>query len=79
MKCLLGFEHIDSLENLLTCTVLTSNLQCETVTSNTIVFEDIFSNDLAKQRQITELLSQLLQIRDKLLNSLPVAPTGPVR
>ena len=76
VKCPLRCNHLDSLENLLTCTVLTSNLQCETVTSNTIVFEDIFSNDVVKQRQITELFSQLLQIRDRLLNSLPAATTG---
>ena len=72
VKCPLGCDHIDSLENLLTCTVLTSNLQSETVASNTIVFEDIYSNDVVKQRQITDMFSQLLLIRDRLLNSLSV-------
>ena len=40
---------------------------------------DVYSSDVAKQKQVTEAYIQLLEIRDRLLNGLPVANTGPVR
>ena len=34
-----------------------------------IFFKDIFSNDVVKQKEITQLYSQLLKVREEILNS----------
>ena len=41
-------------------------------------YEDIFSNNIVKQQQDTELYRQLLDVRNNILNSLPVGEAGPV-
>ena len=47
--------------------------------SGEIHFEDIFSNEIYMQKQVTDLYENLLlQIRNNMLNSPPVACTGPV-
>ena len=41
-------------------------------------YEDIFSPDVIKQKQVTELFFQLLEIQERILNTPAVAVTGPV-
>ena len=45
-------------------------------------YEDIFSPesepDVSQQKNVTELFIQLLEIRERILNSPPVAVTGPM-
>ena len=43
-----------------------------------IRYEDVFSLDIFKHKQATELYRQLLEVRENLLNSQPEALTGPV-
>ena len=43
-----------------------------------ISYQDVFSNDVRKQKQVTELNSRLLEIRNKIISSQPLANTGPV-
>ena len=76
--CPLGCGNSDTLENILTCSVLQNKLNSEHLVTNAVKFEDIYSPDVTKQRQITELYLQLIDIREKTLNSSPVAITGPV-
>ena len=76
--CPLGCGNSDTLENILTCSVLQNKLNSEHLVTNAVKFEDIYSPDVTKQRQITELYLQLIDIREKTLNSSPVAVTGPV-
>ena len=63
---------------MLTCSVLQNNLHSEKVSRQKVQYEDIFSPDIVKQKQVTELYIQLIEIREKLLNCSPVALTGPV-
>ena len=44
---------------------------------NKIRYDDVFSQDVYKQQQATELFRQLLQTRNEIL-SQPVANTGPM-
>ena len=53
-------------------------MNSQDIANNAVKYEDIFSPDLIKQKQVTELYIQLLEIRDRLINSPPVAQTGPV-
>ena len=48
------------------------------VAIDAVKYEDIFSPDVVKQRQATELFTQCLEKRDNLQNSPPAALTGPL-
>ena len=76
--CPLGCGNTDTLPNILTCPVLQDHQKSETVATQQIAFQDIFSPDTAKQKQVTELYIKLMEIRSKVINSPPVALTGPV-
>ena len=76
--CPLGCGENDTLPNLLTCSVLKSHHATTSLSSSEIRYEDIFSTDIVKQKQVTELYRQLLENRANLLSSQPVASTGPV-
>jgi hypothetical protein len=43
-----------------------------------IKYTDVFSKDVAKQKQATELYEQLLEVRTRMLDSEPDTTTGPV-
>ena len=77
--CPLGCGETDNLRNILTCTVLKQYHTSSEVTNGNISYEDIFSSDICKQKQVTEVYEQLLKIRNEILSSPPVANTGPVQ
>ena len=76
--CPLGCGDLDTLQNILTCSVLQKDDTSTDISTSVIKYEDIFCGDIVKQKQITEKYRQLLDLRNNLLNSLPVATTGPV-
>ena len=76
--CPLCEEHLDTLPNLLQCDLLRTQQRTDTVSRNNVSFSDIYSSDIMKQKEITELYSELLRIREELMKSTPVAITGPV-
>ena len=78
LTCPLGCTELDTLPNLLSCKVLKAELKADSVATSDISYDDVFSSHTAKQRQVTELYTQLLAIREQLQNSPPVEPTGPV-
>ena len=43
-----------------------------------VKYEDVFSRNVLKQKQATELYQKLLEIRNEILNSQPEAVTGPL-
>ena len=77
-RCPLGCGDMDTLKNILTCQVLKQSHASHDVTNIDIRYEDIFSPDISKQKQVTELYRQLLDTRNKIISSQPVANTGPV-
>ena len=78
IKCPLSCGEDDTLQHILECTVLKSSHTSSDLTCTDIRYEDVFSSDIAKQKQVTELYKQLLDTRTNLLNSQPEAMTGPV-
>ena len=76
--CPLGCGDTDTLQNVLTCKILTQQHVTQDITQSDVRYADIFSSDIRKQKQVTELYQQLLQIRDNILQSFPVTETGPV-
>ena len=77
-KCPLGCGDTDTLKNILLCQVLKQYHKSQDVINSDIRYEDIFSCDITKQKQVTEVYKQVLEIREKII-SLPVATTGPVQ
>ena len=78
LSCPVGCGDPDTLSHIISCSVLKSQLQSQSLASNKIGHEDIFSKDIVRQKQVTELYTQLLQIREEILKSPPVTETGPV-
>ena len=68
-SCPLGCGDRDTLPNILTCDILKNKSQSESPATNCVKFEDIFCNDVVKQKEITQLYSQLLKVREEILNS----------
>ena len=61
-----------------TCESLRTQHRTEEVSRNSVSYSDIYSSDVFRQKEITELYTELLRTRDELMNSTPVAITGPV-
>ena len=78
IACPLQCGETDTIEHILGCTVLRQNHTSDTISHSDIKYEDIFSSEIMKQKQATELFKELLEVRNNLLNSPPVATTGPV-
>ena len=57
--CPLGCGDSDTLPNILSCKVLKQHQTSDRLTNGNIKFEDIFSNDTYKQKQITELYENI--------------------
>ena len=74
--CPLGCGDIDTLQNLLTCSVILSKLHTDILATHSVQYEDIFSEDITKQKEVTELYTQLLQIREELITSSARSDTG---
>jgi hypothetical protein len=51
-------------------------MMTDSVTDDAAKYEDAFSPDVKRQKQVTELFKQLLEIRENQLNCPPVALTG---
>ena len=60
----------------LTCNILKQYHLTKDITNSDIRYEDIFASDIIKQKQVTELYKQLLDIRNNIIQSSPVAETG---
>ena len=75
--CPLECGETDTLENLLSCSVL-NNLSKNKSIQPAVQFQDLFSDDVNKQNRITNIYKQLLEKRNNMLNSPPVADTGPM-
>ena len=76
--CPLGCGALDTLQNILSCNVIQQHHTSQDITEGDIKYEDVFSSDIRKQKQAVELYKQLLEIRNNIINSPPVATTGPV-
>ena len=77
--CPLGCGEEDTLPNILSCRILKERYKTDEVIINSdIQYADIFTQNIRKQKEATELFRQLLELRYQILSSIPVANTGPV-
>ena len=54
LSCPLGCDDPDTLPHIISCSVIMSQLQSQSLVSNENRHEDIFSKDVVKQKQVTE-------------------------
>ena len=79
ISCPLGCPHPDTIPNILTCSVIQSEIQTQDAAEGLVIYEDIFSNDIVKQKQVTALYMKCIDIRENIINSKPVATrAGPM-
>ena len=77
--CPLDFGDVDTLQNVLTCSVLKQYHTSKEVTDRNVEYNDIYSEDIFKQQKVTELYDQLLDVKNKVIQRTPVAYiTGPM-
>ena len=79
VNCPLGCSHTDTIPNILTCPAIQAQVQTGMMALGELKYEDIFSNDTVKQKQVTARYRKYLEIRETLRNSSPAAITaGPM-
>ena len=72
IECPLGCGNIDTIQNVLTCPVLNNNMSCKSITESMVQYEDIFSENIVKQIQITHMYVKPMNMREKLMMNQPV-------
>ena len=78
IECPLECGEDDTIQHIMECSVLRQHHKSDNVSYSDIKYTDVFSKDVAKQKQVTELYEQLLEVRTRLLDSEPDTTTGPV-
>ena len=69
---------VDTLPNILTCKVLQTHFRSDELTLHRVAFTDIYSSDIHKQKQVTDIYVKLMNIRETKMNNSPVVETtGP--
>ena len=77
-SCPVGCGQSDTLQHILTCVVLGSMYRSTDISISDTKYEDIFSDNILKQKPITEMFRRLIQIRNNLISQPVVLQTGPV-
>ena len=70
-------KTVDNLQHLLECPALQDGLDTHIVASHKVTFEDIYSDHILKQKEVTTLFQLLLETRERIL-STPAAGAGPL-
>ena len=78
IKCPFKCGEDDQIKHILECEVLKTHHSTYELADYDIKYEDVFSNNTVKQKQVTELYQRLLDIRAQIMNSQPEAVTGPL-
>ena len=68
-SCPLGCGDTDNLPNIIKCSVHNNRLQSDSLATDCIRYEDVFSKEVLKQKEVTQLYTQLLRIRDEIITS----------
>ena len=63
-------------QHILLCEVIQQYHKSENITQNTVKYEDLFSKNIHKQKEITALYVDLFDIKRKLLNKCQEAPSS---
>ena len=73
VTCPLGCAHIDTIPNILICPAIQQHIHTNQAANSEIKYEDIFSTDILKQKQVTALYIECIEIRESIQNSKSAA------
>ena len=68
--CVLCKDQEDSQQHVLKCKTLLNKYKSEGITSGEISYDDIFSEEILKQKVVTSLFSNLFKTRESLLEKI---------
>ena len=74
LLCILCQEHNDDQQHVLRCRVIQSKFRSEHLLGESAEYENIFSEDVNKQKEITALYLELFKTRSTLHNELSSQP-----
>ena len=67
LLCPLCLLENEDQKHILTCSVIQNEFENENISNSETKYENIFSNDVRKQKEITSLYTDLLKIRERLI------------
>ena len=67
-QCPLSCDTDDTLQHVLECSVIRRHHESRNVSLHTVRYSDVFSINIKKQKQATQLYSELLEVRENLIN-----------
>ena len=77
-SCPVGCGQSDTLQHILTCVVLGSVYHSTDINICDTKYEDIYSDNIKKQKSITEMFRKLLEVRNEIISQPVAVQTGPV-
>ena len=70
LECPLCKKHNDDQKHILNCEIIRNEICTKKIMNTSIKYEDIYSDDTVKQKEVTEVFSTCLRIRKKLIRNL---------
>ena len=70
LECPLCKNHNDDQKHILNCEIIRNEICTREVMNTSIKYEDIFSDNIVKQKEVTEVFSTCLRIRENLVRNL---------
>ena len=67
---------LDTLQHLLVCQTVQESINTPIIATHKSIYEDLFSEDIFRQKEVTTLYQLLLETRERILSS-PAAEAGP--
>ena len=68
---------LDTLQHLLVCQTVQESIDTPIIARHRSIYEDLFSEDIFRQQEVTTLYQLLLETRERILSS-PAADAGPL-
>ena len=68
---------LDTLQHLLVCQTVQESINTPIIATHKSIYEDLFSEDIFRQKEVTTLYQLLLETRERILSS-PAAEAGPL-
>ena len=68
---------LDTLQHLLVCKTVQESIDTSIIATHKSIYEDLFSEDISRQKEVTSLYQLLLEMKERILSS-PAADAGPL-
>ena len=68
---------LDTLQHLLVCKTVQESIDTSIIATHKSIYEDLFSEDISRQKEVTSLYQLLLETKERILSS-PAADAGPL-